>query len=174
LAEYQVLHQEPRHRVDEFVDEVVERRKATIDAMRPALESLVRNFCDQFESLKQAAPALHMRGVVFAETKWSKEGRLVVEFGYDPQKDHDLGPRYHVDELVREIVEKNGKLVVLFDELSQFVGMMVDQFMLLKKTHLAIDLTAITFDDMRWLNQALIFDINLHGKPFVPREARWA
>lgn len=174
MSEFQILHQEPRHKVVEFADEVVERRHATINAMRPALEAFIRNFCDQFEALRQAAPSLHLEGVVFAETKWTKEGRLVIEFGYDPQKDHDLGPRFHVDELVREIVEKTGKLDALFDELSQFIGMMIDQFMLLKKTHLAIDLGKITFDDMRWLDQNLVFNINLDGKPFLPREARWA
>ena len=52
MAELQVLHQEPRHAVTDYVRERLGRREATVRVMRPALSALCVALCQQIEIMK--------------------------------------------------------------------------------------------------------------------------
>lgn len=173
MAELEVLHQEPRHLVTSLADEIKERRRLTIQSMRPALQALIVGLCDYLEGMKDDIPHLEYDRVVLAETRWMKDGRFIFEFGYQRRMPADLGERLHVDDLLTDIVKRNSRLAPLFDEFSRFLAALVDQFSALKKSHLHVSLDKITFTNPRGLDKDLIFDIKLDGKAFGPKEVRW-
>lgn len=161
MAELEILYAEPRHKVEAFAAEMLGRRHATIQSMRESLKSLVTGICEQFEKIKLEIPRMDLNQVVFAESKWTTDGYLDISIGYGQLPD-DLA-RYHVDELVMEIVERNVKLMSLRDELAQYISGMIDQFGVLKQRHPLCDLKGVTFTDFKWMDGHLLFQIRHHG-----------
>jgi hypothetical protein len=180
MSGFAVLHGDPSHKVRSFADEILGRREETIRKMRKALTGLVTDLCEQFETLKNDKPQLRLECVRIAETKWTKDGHLLVQLGYDPQGIYDLGPRYHVDDLIAEVVDHSDKAKPLANELGQFLAALVDQFSVLTKHH-SVDLGAVAFEHTRWVDVGteteehlvLVFDIRHYGFPLCYREARW-
>jgi len=162
MAELEVLHSEPRHKVEAFAAEMLGRRHATIQSMRESLKSLVTGICEQFEKIKLQIPRMDLNQVVFAETKWTKEGYLDISIGYGQMPDGEA--RYHVDELVMEIVERNARLMGIRDELAQYISGMVDQFSVLKDRYPLADLKGVMFTDFKWMDGHLLFQIRHHGQ----------
>lgn len=173
MADLEVLHQESRYKVTSFADEIKDRRRLTIQSMRPALQALLVGLCDYLEGMKDDIAALEYDRVVLAQSIWTPDGRFVIEFGYQPRQSADPNARDHVDELILDIVRHNSRLLPLFDEFARFCAALVDQFSALKKTHTHVNLDKITFTNPRGLDKDLIFDLKHEGKPFSHREVRW-
>lgn len=176
MAEYEVLHQEPRHRVDEFVDEMLGRARLTVAAMGPAFERLLREMVAQFQAFQARHYLLTLERVRFEWMRWTRDGHLVIEFTPDglaaPPADPPLRHQV-VDAFVDDVV---GRAVpdALRGEFSQFVRGMVQQFALLKKHALALDLGAVEFDRLEWLtDRQLAIRMTHHGQPLVPRDVGW-
>lgn len=161
MAELEVLHAEPRHKVEAFAREMLGRRHATIQQMRDSLTSLVTGICESFEKIKVQIPAMDLNQVIFAETKWTKDGYLDISIGYGQMPDGEA--RYHIDELVMDIINRNNRLMGIRDELAQYISGMVDQFSVLKDRHPLIHLNGITFTDFKWMDGHLFFQIRHHG-----------
>jgi hypothetical protein len=171
VAELQVLHAEPRHKVTEYVNERLGRREATVRAMRPALITLATALCQQIEIMKSEHPDLVLTRLRFAQVAWTPTGQLVITFEYGDQAPDES--RYFVDEIVHSLVERNVRLTPIQSEVAQFIASMVDQFGLIKKHNVHVNLDQIDFPGVRWLDHELIIDIRYAGKPFGQREARW-
>lgn len=161
MAELEVLHAEPRYKVEAFAAEMLGRRHATIQLMRDSLRSLVVGICESFEKIKLQIPAMDLNQVIFAETKWTKEGYLDISIGYGQIPDGEA--RYHIDELVMEIIDRNNRLMGIRDEMAQYISGMVDQFSVLKDRHPLCDLKGVTFTDFKWMDGHLLFQIRHHG-----------
>lgn len=171
MAELQVLHQEPRHKVTDYVAERLGRREATVKIMRPALTALATSLCQQIEVMKAEHSDLNLNRLRFARIAWTPTGQLAIAFEYGDQALDDV--RYFVDEVVAEITERNVRMAPVRSEIAQFIASMVDQFALIKKNNVHLNLDRITFDGVRWLENELVIDIRYEGKPFGQREARW-
>lgn len=171
MAELQVLHQEPRHKVTDYVAERLGRREATVKIMRPALTALATSLCQQIEVMKAEHSDLNLNRLRFARIAWTPTGQLAIAFEYGDQALDDV--RYFVDEVVAEITERNVRMNPVRSEIAQFIASMVDQFALIKKNNAHLNLDRITFDGVRWLENELVIDIRYEGKPFGQREARW-
>jgi hypothetical protein len=174
VADLSVLHQEPRHRVEQFVDEMLTRSRDVVAVMGPEFERLLRNMLDQFDAFRTAHYLITFKDVRFGQIVWLQEtGQLLLAFVLAP-KPHDPDVPRHavVDAFVRGVV---GRTVPdeFRDECEGFLRSMVMQFAMLKKTHSQIDLDAIAFATPTWVSdRELRIDITHHGKPFLPREAR--
>lgn len=171
MAELGVLHQEPRHKVTDYVAERLGRREATVKAMRPSLTTLATALCQQIEVMKAEHSGLNLTRLRFARIAWTPTGQLAIAFEYGDQATDD--ERYFVDEVVGEIVARNVRMQPVQSEIAQFIASMVDQFALIKKNNVHLNLDRITFDGVRWLENELVIDIRYEGKPFGQREARW-
>lgn len=171
MAELQVLHQESRHKVAEYVNERLGRRETTVSVMRPALVALATALCQQVEIMKSEHLALDLTRLRFAQVAWTPTGQLVITFGYGEQATDDA--RYFVDDVVHEIVARNVRLTPVQSEFAQFIASMVDQFALIKKNNVHLSLNLLEFENVRWLDNELIIDVRYDGKPFGQREARW-
>lgn len=178
MAELSVLHQEPRHKVDTFVDEMLVRARGVVAEAGPALERLLRDMIAQFNTFQARHYLITLKDVRFEWIRWIREtGQLVVEFTVDP----NLGKFDEVSELRHEVVDAFVDGVVgrtvpdaLRGEFSQFLRGMVTQFAAIKK-HSPIDLTRIDFRQIEWLtDRRLSVRMTHHGRPFTPQEARWA
>lgn len=171
MAELSVLHSEPRYKVTSFVTELIGRRQETIQAMRPALLKLLAAFAEQMDMLRLNHLGLDLTILKFKQPTWTKDGTLLLSFQQMEAHDDEPAERYHVDELVREILDREPHLLPMQDELSQFFSAFVDQFSVLKK-HYLLDLTRVTFPALHWLpNGILECSICYDGKPLAPRTA---
>jgi hypothetical protein len=171
MAELQVLHAEPRHTVTDYVAERLGRRETTVRVMRSALIALATALCQQIETMKSEYPNLNLTRLRFAQVKWTPTGQLAVSFEYGDQAPDEA--RYFVDDVVHEIVERNVRLTPVQSEIAQFIASMVDQFSLIKKHNVHLNLDHIEFNDVRWLDGELVINVRYAGKPFGQREARW-
>jgi len=172
MGEFSVLQGEPRYKVDGFVNELLGRRQATIQAMRPALLKLLAAFAEQMDMLRLSYLGLDLTMLKFKQPTWTKDGKLLLSFQQLEAPAEDVIERYHVDELVIEILGREPHLLPMQDELSQFFSAFVDQFSVLHK-HALLDLTRIAFPDLRWLaNGMLECNIFYDGKPLTPRTAK--
>lgn len=171
MAEFSVLQGEPRYKVDSFVTELVGRRQETIQLMRPALLKLLAAFAEQMDMLRLSYLGLDLTILRFNQPTWTKDGKLLLSFQQQAGTPDKHEPRYHVDELVTEILGRESHLAPMQDELSQFFSAFVDQFSVLRK-HYSLDLTRVTFPALRWLaNGMLECSILYDGTPLAPRTA---
>jgi len=163
MSELQVLHGEPRHKISSFVADLLGRRSETIRAMRPALVSLVVGVVGQFEAMKAQFSVIDLKKVKFAETTWTKDGQLVIQIGYG-ELPAFMEERYHIDEIVQDIIDKNAKIIELRDELAQFIAAMVDQWGIVKQREPLLILAGVSYDNFRWLDKMLIIDTRVAGE----------
>jgi hypothetical protein len=173
VGSFTVLDSEPRHKVEDFVKEMLGRRKAVIEDMRPALQELIVGLLTTIEGMKERDPLIDLGRVRVEETKWTKDGRLVLWLSTLGLLDSIVSDRYYIDDLVAELVDKNDHVKETSGEVAQFISAMIDQFAFIKKHDIETDLTKITFENMKWVDQRLVFDIKYNGEPFSPKEARW-
>lgn len=171
MAELQVLHGEPRHKVMDQTREMLGRREETIKAMRPALSALLAAICDQLTKAKEDEPRLPLEHVRFAQTRWTPTGKLVIEFEIVKETAEETD-RYYVDDLVDEMVGRNRFISAMRAEIAQFISAMVDQFSYIKKHNIQLDLSRITFTGAEWIANALVLDVRNDGKPYGSKEAR--
>ncbi len=173
---YQVLDGTPAYQIATFVDEVLERRATTIQAMRPALVGLLGSVFAAVSSLKEQAPTLDLGRVRIRRTEWTQTGELVLQLDCPPQGAPEPPlDRYHVDALVDDLLAEMHLLHPFRAEATQFLTALVDQFGVLKKHALALSLEAVTFERPRVKAGCdLIVDVRHAGQPFSPREARWS
>lgn len=169
----QILHSEPNYKVKGFRDEFLERRRSTIDAMRPQLRNLIVGLLSTIESLKIDDPSIDMNRVRVEETKWTKDGQLVLGLSTLGLLEDVKPDRYYVDELVAELVEKDDHLRPISGEVAQFISAMIDQFGFIKKNNVSFDLSKVTFSQMHWNQKRLVFNLEYNGRPMSPQEARW-
>jgi len=171
MAEFSVLHGEPRYKVDSFVTELVGRRQETIQLMRPALLKLLGAFAEQMDMLRLSYLGLDLTILRFNQPTWTKDGKLLLSFQQQARPADEVAERYHVDDLVVEILAREPHLAPMQDELSQFFSAFVDQFSVLRK-HYGLDLTRVTFPNLRWLTNGMLeCSILYDGKPLAPRRA---
>lgn len=174
MAEYGVLAGEPRHKVDDFVDEVLTRTREVIAEVGPALEQLLRDMIAQFHTFRAHHYLITLQDVRFEWVRWTREGQLVVEFSADPALPHmdDDVPRHEsVDDFVDGVV---GRTVPedLRDEFAQFTRGMVMQFAVLKKNR-ALTLRDIAFGTPVWhSDRQLVTKMTYQGEPLCPQGVR--
>jgi hypothetical protein len=173
MPEYQILNSEPGYKVRGFRDEFLERRRMTIDAMRPQLRILISGLLSTIESLKIDDPLIDMNRVRIEETKWTKDGQLVLSLSTLGLLEDIKPDRYYVDELVGELVERDDHFRPVSGEVGQFISAMIDQFGFIKKNNDAFDPTKVEFTQMHWNQGRLVFNLEYDGKPMSPQEARW-
>lgn len=174
----QILDGTPAYQIAAFVDEVLERRAATIQAMRPALVVLLGAVFAAVSALKDKAPTLDLATVRIVRTEWTMTGELVLQLDAPPVDPEAPAPdleRYHVDALVDALLAEAHRLHPFRTEATQFVTALVDQFGVLKKHSLGVALQRITFTRPRVRDGCdLVIDVHYRGRPFSPREARWS
>lgn len=173
MAEYQVLSEEPGHKVRSFTDELLERRKAVIKDMKAQLIALGGGMLKALAAMKDDDPFIDMETLRFEETKWTKDGKLVIWITTLGVPTGEKTDRYYVDNIVADLIEKDEHMNPVSGELAQFMSALIDQFGFMKKQHGHLDLDKITFAEMHWVDDRLVFSINYNGAPLTPREARW-
>jgi hypothetical protein len=174
MAELQILHSEPRYKVETFVDEAVERSRQVVAQTGPALEGLLRDMVATFQAFREAHYLITLDRVRFQWIRWTPTGEILIVFGLGPTMvDKDMPAHEAVDGFVDAAVawyvpdELRG-------EFRGFVRAMVMQFAMLKKWHLDLDLEAIRFDRPRWHgDRTLVIGMRHRGRPLGHREARW-
>lgn len=80
MADTQVLNSEPRYHVDEFVNEILGRRKMILHEVREELAKMVAGLADQLW-LRHMAGDLDLRTVKL-QPRWLTDGRLIVDLTY--------------------------------------------------------------------------------------------
>jgi hypothetical protein len=175
LAELQVLQGEPRHKVETFVDEVLERSRQVVAQAGTAFEGLLRDIIASFQAFRQAHMLITLDRVRFQWIRWTPDGKLLIGFGLGPGMiDKDMPRHAVVDAFVDDVVGRS-----VPDELRQefagFVRGMVNCLAMLKKWHLDLDLEALRFDRPYWHgdDRTLVIGMRHHGRPLGHREARW-
>lgn len=158
MAETEVLFNEPRHKIDEFVDEIKERRAAVEQVLREPLEQLCYTLLEQF--VRRIATG-SLRHISFGTPRWTLDGRLVID---TVQRDVAHGPR-PVAQVVSEFREK-------LDALRQGV---IDQVAMVRKHALLFDPRQLRFGAPRWhLDGTVMVDLYYRGRPFQPNhDIRW-
>jgi hypothetical protein len=145
----------------------------TIEAMRPELTKLGAGLLRALDAFKQDDPFLDLGLVRIEETKWTKEGKLILSFSTLGLLNDIRPDRYYIDNLVADLIERDQHMNPCSGELAQFISAMVDQFGFIKKNNVALDLGQLSFQEMRWIDQHLVFNIQYRGEPYTPKEARW-
>jgi hypothetical protein len=176
MAEYQILRSEPRHRIDDFVDELLARAREVIADLGPALERLLRDMVAQFQTFRERHYLITLRDVRFEWVRWTPDGRLVIEFSADPTLPRKPDP----PELRHVVIDAFADGVVgrtvpedLRGEFRQFLRGLVHQFAALKK-HAPVDLPLIAFDRVEWLtDRRLAIRMTHRGRPFLPQDVGW-
>src|SRR5213592_64560 len=101
MAEYNVLHQEPRYKVDSFVNEVLGRTKDVLAEMADELERLLKDLVEQFKKFQADRYLLTLDDIKVAGMHWNKDGYLWIELQTrSPLQDDDPQPHQIVDEFV--------------------------------------------------------------------------
>jgi hypothetical protein len=80
MAETEVLHAEPRHRVAAFVDDILGRADDAFDDMREQFRTLAISLMYQFAAAKKNG--VDLRTVKFESVRWVKEGRIVIDLSH--------------------------------------------------------------------------------------------
>src|SRR5258708_1275573 len=174
MAEYGVLHQEPRYKVDNFVDELMGRSREVIAIVGPEIKRLVISMIEQFTAFKCAHYLITLDNVRFVNTMWMQDsGKLVLTFGMGSKPaDRDMPKHLIVDTFVTELV-RDSVPESFRDEMAGFVRALVWQFSLIKK-HALIDLSKFPFTTPQWINdRELIIGLLYNGKPYTPKQARF-
>lgn len=166
MAEFSVLHDEPRHKVVDFATEILERRRTVIQEMRPQLSALIEGLLKAFSAMKQKDPLLDLARLRVEEVKWTKDGRLALWLSTMGLLDSITSDRYYIDNLVAELVDKDQHMNPCSGEIAQFMSAMIDQFGFYKKHNVDFDLTEVRFSEMRWIDGRLVFDMTYRGEPF--------
>lgn len=171
MSEFEVLHDEPRYKVDSFVNEILGRTKDVIAEMSEELERLLRDLVDQFKKYQEDHYLLGLDHVKVKEMTWTKDGHLSLSLHIPGGrfKDDDVQPHQVVDEFVASVVAKFVPLSIQ-RECSHFLRGMIMQFAALKKTQ-GINLRLIKFSSFRWVSMAKFVSLmTLDGKPYTPTQ----
>ena len=181
MAEYGILHQEPRYKVDDFAAEVLGRREATIQKMHGELKLLATSLIRAITSIKADKPWMELDRVHVDQIQWAPDGTLVLMMDLPgilvlAGKEHgDAEPMYHVDEFVAELMMHDHAAEPLTYEIAQMIAALVDQFSALAKHKPAFALEDVAFENVRWLEGSrLALDMTYRGRALTPETARWS
>ena len=176
MSDYEVLHAEPRHHVDDFVDELIERARDVVSKMGPKLEGLLRDMMQQFVAFREAHYLITLDDVHFLEPKWLRDvGDLLIGFGVGAAApaQEDMPRHVVIDDFVDSVVKRHVP-ESMRQEFTNFARGMINQFAALKKHWLALELHEISFGTPEWFNdRTMRVPMRYKGKPFTPAEARW-
>ncbi len=79
MAELGVMQNEPRYKLEEFVEEIAGRRDQAMIALAPQLKSLILGLVDQFAAMKKHDPDLSFESIRFHDARWiMSDGVLVI------------------------------------------------------------------------------------------------
>jgi hypothetical protein len=173
MAEYEVLHGEPRYKVDTLVGEVLERTRRVITEMGPRLEGLLRDMIEQFHSFRARNYLITFDDVHFAQARHMQDGHILIDFLIG---EHEPAPDFlrHavIDAWVDDVVQRHVP-ESLRNEFSGFMRGTITQFAALTK-HAPVSLRAFTFDRIEWAGErTLSIAIKYRGEPFTPQTVRW-
>jgi len=183
MAAPQVLAGESGYLIRGLVDEIIGRRQATIQAMRPALRRLATDLVRTIVAIKDEQSWIDLDRANVRKVEWADaDGSLIVHLDLpgilfvanktDPDK---APPRYHVDEFVAEVFVGALEARPLTYEVAQFIAGLVDQFSAMKKHTQTLDLACVTFENTRWIgDDRIAFSIRHGGLPLLPQQVRWA
>jgi hypothetical protein len=164
-----ILQSEPQHKIADFVDEMTERARDVIAVLGPEMQGMLRDLLSSFRVFLDAHYCITFKDVRIVETRWLKEGRLLITFALGANPDPTPFARHiivddFVDDTLAKFVPEEFR-----DEMSGFIRAMVYQFAMMKK-HSGIDLRRITFATVQWPNERqVLIPINLDGRPLAPR-----
>ncbi len=174
MAEAQVLHGEPGHKVSGFRDEFLERRRQTVEAMRPELRRLVVGLLKAFEQSADMVPGVELHKLRVEETVLTKDGKMVLTLslmglsqGVRP------GDMYYVDDLIGEFFEGDERWSLVSYEVGQFVSALVNQFAFIRKRDEGFQPGRVTFGEPRWVDGHTVFDMRYQGEPLGVKNAGW-
>ncbi len=170
----QVLHGEPGYKVSGFRDEFLERRRQTVEAMRPELRKLVVGLLRAFEQAADMVPGVELHRLRVEETILTKDGKMVLTLSLmGLSKGVRAGDMYHVDELVGEFFEGGERWSLVSYEIGQFVSALVNQFVFIQKRNEAFRPGRVSFGEPRWVEGHTVFDVAYGGEPLGVKNAGW-
>jgi hypothetical protein len=174
MAETQVLAGEPRHKTSEFRDEFLERRRQTVQDMRPQLRGLVAGLLRAFEQVADSIPGVDLSKLRVEDTTLTKDGKMTIAVstmglgsGVKP------GDLYYVDDLVGEMFEGKERWSLVSYEVGQFISALVNQFAFIRKRDESFQPSQVTFGEPRWSDGLTVFDVRYAGKPLGLKSAGW-
>ncbi len=158
VADAGILFSEPRYKIDEFVDEIAERRATIQRDLRDQLERLRYTLLEQF-ARRVAVGALGRVG--FGTPRWTPDGRLIIDTWLSDVPTH-----------TRSVGEIMGQVREQLDTLTRGL---VDQVAMLKKHALLFEPRHLRFGTPRWqLDGTVVMDLRYRGRPFQPHhDVRW-
>ena len=173
MSELQVLHAEPRYKVENFARELEDRTRDVVHIMGFQFETLLRRVVDALDQFKIANLLITLADVHFTGIGWQRDGRLLLTFAAVqlPHNGDDVPRHLDVERFVTDVV---GRAVpdAFRDECTNFIRGLVFQFALIRK-HTTISLRAIKFKHAEWINaNQLAVMILYHNRPLAPRDVR--
>jgi hypothetical protein len=173
VAETQVLASEPGYKKAEFRSEFLERRRDTIDAMRPQLRRLIVGLMRLFEEVVDREPEVDLTKLRVEETILTKDGKMVLTISKMGLLKGVRDDIYHVDELVGEMFEGDEQWRAVSGEVAQFVSALVNQFAFIRKRNENFQPGKVAFGECSWNQGHAVFDLTYDGQPMGLKSAGW-
>lgn len=173
MAETQVLAGEPRHKTSEFRDEFLERRRQTVEEMRPQLRGLVVGLLKAFEQAADMRPGIELHRLRVEETVLTKDGKMVLTLSLMGLAADVKPDMYYVDDLVGEFFEGQERWSLVSFEVGQFVSALVNQFAFIRKRDGGFQPGQVAFGAPRWVDGHTVFDVAYQGQPLGLKSAGW-
>ena len=182
MSEYQILHAEPRYKVDDFVDEVLGRWELVERELHSQLLFLVRGLAESILKLAEGNPRINGR---IDSIAWLEDGKLLICLATDGTDYAAEREPHQLDRYVNSALEAWPKVPVgLRREIADLLRGFVTQLGVIAKHNPAVRLRRITFG-MPQLGQSeharrrsrgddkIEIQLFHEDRPFGPREARW-
>jgi hypothetical protein len=173
VSETQVLHSEPQHKKSEFRDEFLERRRQTVQDMRPQLRGLVVGLLKAFEQAAEMRLGIELHKLRVEETVLTKDGKMVLTLSLMGLSQDVKPDMYYVDDLVGEFFEGRERWSLVSYEVGQFVSALVNQFAFVRKRDAGFQPGQIAFGTPRWVDGHTVFDVTYQGQPLGLKSAGW-
>lgn len=175
MAEYEVLHSEPRYKVDSLAEEITGRFRRVLDEMGPRLVGLIQNLCVSVGTFRESQYLITFDQIRIVDSRWlAQDGKLMLTFALgDKIAEREVEFRHKlVDNFVEDTIGTHVP-ETFRDECSDFLRAMIFQFSMIAKHALSVSLRSITFDAPEWINdRQMLIGMRLDGHAFTPREAR--
>jgi hypothetical protein len=172
MAETEVLHQEPRYKIAQWVDEILGRWELVERDLHGELKQLLEVLAAEVVKLTEVNTDLTGR---IGSIEWLKgSGKLLIRLSKERVASTPR-ERHQVDDWVDAAVAawKDAVPELIRRELAEFIRGVVTQLALITKHNPSITLRGITFERPHaWGEDCVIIGI-LHAKrPLLPHDAR--
>ncbi len=172
MSEFQVLHGEPRHKVNDFVDEVLGRWQQVETDLHTELVQLIQRLADSMLKLKEGNKAVTGR---IERIAWLENGKLMIRLATDGLRYAAERENHQLDRYVNKALEAWPTATKeIRQEIADLLRGFVTQLGVIAKHNPSVRLRRIAFGaPQAWGDDVLFVQLLHEDRPFGPLEARW-